>query len=356
MVELRQALANGLLSDAESIGACARELLQKASVASATREQFNQSLGWMLDAISLAVSGDHRTAMALLDRVTSKSTDNDSLRWAAWLWTCWAALGLEQVDLARTAASHAVELSSEFDPHCRSISLCAKAEVSASLGDHEEAVKQLTRAEDSDPTVCMFQARILADINHQDEAEVVAMRAMDLAPDWVEPPLFLATLALMQGNLDVAEQRLASLQQLGPWPQEAHRLNSLLHFVRSNWAPLQVVIDYLHLRDAPASDSVIEELQTMMFYAPVLYHLREELAWQLLKVGRYDAGQEHFEALAEQELDPAVHASVQLGLSSLASLRKRSMPPGAQVHAATQASRPTPMEMPAVSCDFEPWS
>lgn len=347
--ELRQALAHGLLSDAEHLGARARELMERSPPERPALQRFDRLLGWLLDAIGLAVAGDHRGALTLLDRVTARANDSPSLRWAGWLWSCWAALGLEQLDVARTAASQAVDLSGSFTPHCHGISLCAQAEVSASLGEHDEAAALLRQTRADDPTVCMFRARILADIGRQEEAEQVTMQAASIAPDWVEPPLFLATLALMQGKLEATERHLADLSALGPWPQGAHRLSSLLRFVRSGWPPLQVIVDYLHLRDAPATESLIEELQTLVFYAPTLYHLREELAWQLLKLERHDEAQRHFEQLAGEELDPAVMASVQLGLSSLASLRRRSQPPGAQVRAATRAGRQTPsLDQPAV--------
>jgi tetratricopeptide (TPR) repeat protein len=343
--DLRRALAEGQVRDAESIAARISDLLGDQ----ATSSLHNEALEWILVGIGGTLSGEYQNAITTLERITSRDADNETVRWAAWLWTCWAALELGDLERAATAGESLLELSRSMEGGSRSISLCAKAEVDAACGDADQAMEHLVAACEifeslgdnrGHASACLSQARVLAGMGQDLDSVFAARKALTLAPDWEKPVIFLATMALREGNLELTEQRLADLDQLGPRPQEAQRLEGMVALIKGGDVPLWVVAEYLRLREMMPSDEVVGEIQALTLYSPKLYHLREELAWKQIKLGRYQEAQEVLNRLLEEDLDPPVRASVMLAVSSLASVREPTRPPGARVHAVVAATPP----------------
>lgn len=353
--DLRRALVEGQVRAAEEIGERIGEIL----AGSGEKAPHDRTLGTILQGMGAVLSGDFRGAAGVLGTIAPQRELNPSLRWAASLWSCWAALELGDVEAAQNAAEIALDLSRGLDPPSRAVSLSAMAEAESRRGDHESAMERLLAATEvytqlgdtrGLAAVSLAQARIHANTGQDLDAVFAGRKAKDLAPDWEEPTIFLATQGLKEGNLDRAERRLAELDALGPRPQEAQRLASLIRLVRDHQVPLWVVAEYLRLRDALATEEVLGEIRALMLYSPQLYHLQEELAWKMIKLGKYDAALPQLETLNELDLDPSVRASVILGLSSLASLSQRKRPPGAQVRAAVlspTSPEPRAAEAPA---------
>ncbi len=138
--------------------------------------------------------------------------------------------------------------------------------------------------------------------------------------------------------LEPAERRLS---ELDPRPPEASLLLHLIATIRDGRVPQWVANDYLRLRQALPSQDVAEELAALLVYSPKFHHLRVELAWKLLRLGRLDEAESHLrQLLAAPELEDAIRPSVLLGIGSLASLRQQHRPPGARAQAAVAAVKP----------------
>jgi len=346
--------------DAESIADMIGDMIAAKHGVAATSRLESDALGSILLGISATLSGEYHSAITTLDHIAKSATNNDTVRWAASLWTCWAALELGDLERASSAGETLLELSSSMEGSSRSISLCAKAEVDAACGEPDQAMEHLVAACEiferlgdnrGHASACLSQARILAGMGQDLDSVFAARKALTLAPDWEKPVIFLATMALREGNLDLSEQRLFDLDSLGPRPQEAQRLTSMIALIKGGEVPLWVVAEYLRLRETMPSEEVIGEIQALTLYSPKLYHLREELAWKQIKLGRYEEAQEVLNRLLEEDLDPPVRSSVMLAVSSLASVREPTRPPGARVHAVVAS---TPQRAQALEAEPPP--
>jgi hypothetical protein len=101
---------------------------------------------------------------------------------------------------------------------------------------------------------------------------------------------------------------------------------------------LPVVAEYLWFKDRPPKEAEIERLAGLWQQQPQFAPVRELLAWSLLKLGKEDEAEVHFQALAAQELDPEVQASVLLGLGCLANRRFGHRQSAARLRAAAAAA------------------
>jgi tetratricopeptide (TPR) repeat protein len=353
--ELRRALVKGAVAKIEELGARIGLLLGDEQGELAPGTLHREAIGWLQQGIAAILAGGNQHGLVELERVTERELDNESLRWGAWLWSYWATLGAGEVERARAAVGRVMELAERLDdPYTMATSLCAVAEVEAIGGDPERAVEHLTRAEElygrledrrGEAAAALARARALVRAGRTVQAAIAAQRAMDLAPGWEEPAIFLATQALQEGMLEPAAQRLSALE---PRPPEASLLLGLIATIQEGRVPHWVAKDYLRLREALPSQDVAEELGALLVYSPKFHHLKLELAWKLLRLGKLDEAEGHLrQLLAAPDLDAAVRPSVLLGIGSVASLRQRHRPPGARVQAAVASLKPPSVELPA---------
>jgi tetratricopeptide (TPR) repeat protein len=345
------------VSEAEAIGERVAGLLERDTGPAGGPSQANRhrdSMRWLLDGIVSILSGDNRSGITKLGHVTEMDLENKTLHFAAWLWITWATRGAGEVENAREAAEKVMRLAGPMDAWARSISLCSIAEIEALCDEIDLALEHLTDANDlfeetgdrrGMATVWLSQARILAGAGQDLDSGFAAQQAAELDPSWADPIIFLSAQALREGLLEKVEEHLLALDKLGPRPPEAHRQQKLVELVRRGGVPLWVVSEYLRLREALPSEDTVGELQALIMYSPTFADLEEELAWKLVKLGRYEDAGKHFNSLSERDLDPEVRSSVLLGLGSLASMRESHRPPGARVHAAV-ASVPESMRRP----------
>jgi tetratricopeptide (TPR) repeat protein len=360
--ELRAALVKGQVAELEAAGARIVELLDtedRGELAPATLHL--EAIGWLCQGLSAILDGGNLQGLAELEHITERELDDDSLKWGAWLWTYRAAIGAGAVERARSATLKVTELAERLaDPRAIATSLCAVAEIGAITGEASQAIEHLARAQTlyrelgdrgEEAAAALAQARVLARTGRSQEAEAAAARALELAPSWADPTLFLATQELQEGALEPAARRLASLDPPSP---EASLLLGLIAGVEDGRVPRWVAKDYLRLREELPGPEVAEELGALLVYSPRFHHLKVELAWKLLRLGKLDEAEQHLRELqAAPDLDAALRPSVMLGVSSLVSLRQRHRPPGARAQAAVAAARPPSIESPPLAAAEE---
>jgi tetratricopeptide (TPR) repeat protein len=366
--ELRRTLVHGQVSEAEEVGEQIAAALERQAAEDGGPSKVRihrDSLRWLLDGIVSILSGDNRSGITRLMHVTDMDLDDGTLHFAAWLWITWATRGAGELDNARDAASNVMRLSEPLDAWSRSISLCSVAEIEALSDELDLALEHLTEAnelfeETGDKrgmaTVWLSQAKILAAAGQDLDSGFAAQHAAELDPDWTDPIIFLSAQSLKEGLLDKVEQYLASLDALGPRPPEGNRQQKLLGLIRAGEVPLWVVSEYLRLHEALPGEDAIGELQALLMYSPAFFDLEEELAWKLIKLGRYDDAASHFNALSERDLNEEVRSSVLLGLGTLASMRESHRPDGARIHAAMTSvpdalKKPVTGELPRLDPD-----
>ena len=348
---LRHALIQGNISEAETIGTVIREMLEASKDllgddAHLALAVLDDSMSAIVAGLGSVMAGDNQTGIKRLAKLTRQDSVNPSLLWVAWQWIAQAARGSGDITRAHKAATVALELAERLDDRARSTSLSILGEIRALQGRTEEALSHLETAQelykDLDDrrgmaSVLLAQSQIMASAGQVADSLFAANLAQALDPAWVKPTLFLAHNALINEDLERAEELGTMLHGLDPRPPEVDRVRMLLELARGKDIPLWLVREYLHLREALPSAETVGKLEAFALYRPSFLYLREELAWKLLRLGAYDESSEQFNLLARQKLDPDMHASVLLGLGCLATVQQKNRQPAARVRAAVSA-------------------
>ncbi len=348
---LRRALIQGHVSEAEAVGAVIRDMLVASKDllggdADLALAVLKESMTAVIGGISAILAGDNQTGIKRLIKLTRAESVNPSLLWVAWQWIALAARGAGNITNAHKAATRAMDLSERLDDRARSTSLSTLGEIKALQGRTEEALGHLETAQelfkDLDDrrgmaSVLLAQSQIMANVGQVADSLFAANLAQALDPEWVKPTLFLAHKALIEEDLERADELLTTLNKWDPRPPEADRVKVLLELARGDQVPLWLIREYLHLRVALPNEETVGKLEAFAMYRPGFLHLVEELAWKLLRLGNYDQASEHFNLMARQQLDPDMHASVLLGLGCLATVQQRHRQPAARVRAAVSA-------------------
>ena len=357
---LRRALVQGHVSEAEKVGDVIREMLEASKDllgddADLALAVLKESMTAVIGGISAILAGDNQTGIKRLTKLTKTKSVNPSLLWVGWQWIALAARGAGNITHAHKAATQAMEMSERLDDRARSTSLSTLGEIRALQGRTEEALSHLETAQelfkDLDDrrgmaSVLLAQSQIMASAGQVADSLFAANLSQALDPGWVKPTLFLAHKALIDEDLERAEELLATLNKWNPRPPDAERVRILLELARGDEVPLWLIREYLHLREALPNDETVGKLEAFAKYRPGFLHLVEELAWKLLRLGHYDRASEHFNHMARQQLDPDMHASVLLGLGCLATVQQRHRQPAARVRAAVSAFPASMKEKP----------
>ena len=119
--DLRRALVQGRLREAETIGGLVGVVLDAQEQGSADELAENsihrESMQWLIDGIGAILAQDNRSGIKHLEQLTQAVYCNESLQWVAWLWTARAALDDGDLDLARTGAAAAQALAEPAVAH-----------------------------------------------------------------------------------------------------------------------------------------------------------------------------------------------------------------------------------------------
>ena len=349
--ELRRTLVRGRLTEAETVGQLISVVLRVqdggADDELAENKIHEESLKWLLDGIGAILARDNSAGIKHLENLTDAVYCNESLQWVAWLWMARAAANAGDLDNAHEAARAAYQLSDQLDAQAVSTSLCRLGEIEQLQANYDASLKHLSAASrifeklrDSRglATAWLGRARAHVGAGRPELAADAATKAADADPDWAQPPIFIARLAVVAGDLDKAGRVLEPMARREPRPAEVERELRLLRLARDGVIEASLLGRYLQLVDQMPSTDLVDELGQLVAQNPRFLQLRELLAWNLAKLGRDDEAGAHFDQLATKELDADLHSSVLLGLGCLANRRNHHRQPGARVRAAAAAS------------------
>lgn len=348
--ELRHALVEGRLNEAEVIGDLIGSVLQVQESGAddelAENRIHRESLRCLLDGIGAILDRDNHAGIQQLESLTEAVYSQESLQWVAWIWISKGAADAGELERAVEAARNALELAEQLDARARSTSLCNIGELEALAGEYESAFGHLDQAVESFrelddahgiAVAHLTRARMEAEAGESERAIEAARKAREADEYWDAPVVFLARQALIAGDHDWAEVLLVPLLDKTNPSAEAAADMRLVELVRTGRAEANVVAEFCKLRSKPPSEELVERLKGMIGRAPGMLRLREHLAWMLIKLGHDEEAAAHFEELAAQNLDPQLQSSVLLGLGCLASRRHGHRQPGVRLRAAASA-------------------
>ena len=352
---LRDALVRGRLSDAI---ACWREIeaappLREALAGSEPlhREDLDRALEGLLNGIACAIAGDGLSGARWLRGLAVPEQRNLSVRWLAHFWSSRAALQNGDLPAAAAHSRQALALAPHLGPRARAVSCWAAAEVFALERDPRDARARLAEAHDAFSRsgdgwgvarAKLAEARILAALGRDAEADEAAGVAAAADSVWDEPDLFRARRALLRGDAAAAKQALGPLQGPG-----AHRERSLISaFERRAINPADLA-ELIQAREAPPSADAAVTLTRIAAAAPGCVAVQDALGWMLVRLGRYDEAKTAFTALLAQPLDPGERLSMLAGLGCLAATSRR--PAEKPDRKERGAAAPTPSQPPNVA-------
>ena len=354
---LRRAVIRGQLSDAASRS---HELAEappgpsRPGSEALSPEEREAAVQQLLEGVGSVLAGDAVAGGRQLGVLADGNPRNLSLRWLALHWSARAALKSGAVEVARARAKSAIAVAQQLDDDARAVSHWTGAEVLAQQ-DRRLALRWIAEARSrferagnrwGEGQTWLSEARILASLDRAPESAEAARQAATAQPDWDEPPIFLATQALMRGELGEAEE---ILRDVATPPAEAVR--TVMEAIRKGAVTQPDAREFLREHDAPPTERAIRAMERIATASPRFPRAREALAWMLLKLGKYEHAGIIFRGLQQQELAPAARASVMLGLGCIAGAARTGREPEARLHAAVaaSASRAAPAAGPAAA-------
>jgi hypothetical protein len=178
---------------------------------------------------------------------------------------------------------------------------------------------------------------MLVKLERAEEGLVAGQEAHEADPDWEDPVVFISQQQLVQGQLEAAEEILKPLLEYDPVAPDVQRQQRLVDYVKDDSVPLTIVADFLRLKDRPPNEERAEALDALWHKHPNFIQLREQLAWNLVKIDKDKEASAHFKDMSALKLDPEIHSSVLLGLGFLTNRQFKHRQPGARVRAAASA-------------------
>jgi tetratricopeptide (TPR) repeat protein len=363
--ELRRALLQGRLKDAETVGHLIGLILEFRNPEDAEQELsecrlHREGMRGLEDGIGAILAQDNLTGISHLEAATEAVYGPESLRWVAWYWLARAAADEGNLERAMKASQEAIHLAKGLDRQARAASLCRLADVEFLRKEYDGALEHASEAasifeEIGDrrglAVASLALARMLDKLDRDSDALEAARRAREADADWEDPVVYLSQRALAWGDLEEAESVLRPFLS-DPRSPEVDRQARLVEAVRTEKVPRAVATDFLKLRAQPATDETVESIEVLWHEHRDFLELRELLAWTLVKVGREEEASSHFKEMASQDLEPEIRTSVMLGLGCLANRQYKHRQPGARVHAAAEAFSRASEESSAAEQEF----
>lgn len=358
--ELRRGLEQGRIADAQEIGSLLEIVLKirdgGVDDESAENQAHKTAMRLLMDGIGAILVQDFLTGIEHLRGLTSTVSHHRSIAWIAWLWTARAAVGDGQFEFALDAAKQSLSIAESLEPLERSITLCDLGEIEFLCREHQSALKHLLEATRVLSQVgekrhlakaWLNRARIHFHEGKIDQGFEAALEAYKADGAWDEPVIFLAEQAILEGRVEDAVNYLTPFLQRDNPPAKIQRDAVLLQLLLDGVVSAEVIGEYIHIRRKLPSQETLFQLSDLVASHPTFLHLRELLAWHLLRLGREEAATEHFQALAEEHLDAGLHSSVLLGLGCLANRKNVHRAAAVRVKAASAAYPPIRAKEPS---------
>lgn len=329
-LEFRQLLSRGDLAGAEELGHMIGMVLEvvEQDVLDELSETciHYESLRSLLDGVYSIQMKDNLTGLKQLEQLTEAIYCHESIRWLAWFWSAKAASDEGDLTLAKAAVNAALSLAKQIDFTAIAETLCLAGEIESLPGNFETASQFLQQAIQSyeqlnDPVGLARAQLILARIfirMQQKEGAQIARKLSQAYPEWDEPYILLSQWALIQGQLDQAENVLHPLMGQEQPSAEFRRQMRLVQFIREQQISLATANEYLWFKSRMPDADELDLLRELHAQYPHFIYLQELLIWHLLKLGHGEEAARHLDELADIELDPEVQDSIWLGLRCLA--------------------------------------
>jgi len=323
--ELRHAVIRALLPEAafrsEQIAEVFAGLSGPPGCEELALEDHEVATRALLEGVQSVVAGDCVGALARLKDVADGSMPNLTFRWLALFWSVRAAIDSGYITGAISFANDAAAAAALLDDEARACTtwvrgllLAQQGKPGQALAHVAEARKAFEHATDSWGVgqTWLAEARILAALDREPHATEAAEKARFAVPSWEDPVIFLARRAAIRGDLDGADRTLALTTSAG-----AERERWLLSQVRSGVVSPGDAAHFLRAVEAPANATSAREFERIGRSWPRFIEARAQLAWVLLKLGKYTEAGTIFRYLLEQELSPSTRASVTVGLGCI---------------------------------------
>lgn len=346
--ELRQALVQGRLEDAEVLGEVIGALLRAreggANDELAENRIHDESLQEVVRGISDVLDRDPLSGVAQLEKLTQALYYDESFRWVAWLWISRAAAETGDLTRSLNAAQEALKLAGRLDAEAHNASLFYAAEADFMAGNHAQALAHLDViidgiGKDGEPRTTarawLTRAKIQADNGQGDQAAASAMRAREIDPEAKGPTLFMVDQALLRGDAATARELIEPLVSGESHSPEVLKVLRLIEMSEAGRVAPPTLEAFLRLRERPPSEEAVSELQRLVESHSDFLQLRELLAWNLVQVGQEELASSHFEIIVTRAMEPELQRSALLGLGCLANRRNAHSQPGRWLRSAT---------------------
>lgn len=328
---LRNSLVRGRLPDAI---ACWREIAAAPALREALagseplrREELDDALEGLLHGVACALAHDGVGGLRWLKNLASPAQGNLSIRWLAHVWCCRAAMESGDLPAAGPHAREALALAAHLDSRARAASSWAAAEAFALGRDPREARARLKESHDAFARAGdgwgvartrLAEARILATLGSEAEAEVAEGLAAAADPSWDEPHLFRARRLLLGGDAAQARQILEPLRS-----PAAGRERALIVSFEHGLITAADLGALLRARDAPPSPETAGALKRIAAAAPRCITAQDALAWVLLRLGRYGEAKAAFASLLAGQHGANERFSLLAGLGRIAAASRQ---------------------------------
>jgi thioredoxin-like negative regulator of GroEL len=284
----------------------------------------------LVEGIGRILSGDAVGGERTLRELAEPTQPNPSFRWLALHWCARASLGFENLSPARRYVKEALDVARSLDVEARAVSHLTAAELMTRIDDFERALKWLSESRSrfeqagdrwGIARTRLAEARVHAAAGREAESAEAARQGWAIDPDWDEPAVFLASRAILAGNVAEAEGILAAVHS-----PPADRLRVLLEALRHGDLSQSDAAGFLREQGAPADARSLRALIRISGSSPRFPHVREALAWKLVHVGKYAEAGALFRGLLGRSLSPADRAAVLVGLDCVAEAIRSAVP------------------------------
>lgn len=272
---------------------------------------------------ALVVNHDSFGAIDYLMPLTVSTRYEESLRWAAWVWTSAASATAGQIAQAKTAADTALTIAGQIDAYAKAVSLAVRSTLGT--GDQNlrgvlrrlaEAAGVLDDAGHRREVSCLWllHARFLAAIGNERAALRAAGQAADSDPEWLAPAVFLARRAIASSQMAEAKRLLAAHQTNERYASDIERELRLVSGIEAGRIPRSLALEYFWIAERLPTEEAEQQLLELIDDNHDCWLLCESIAWDLVAEGSARVAESLFLRLIDGAVSDEVKVSAERGL------------------------------------------